>query len=65
MLASIEHPGIERAVNVAGTPIKMTVTPGGVRTRAPLLGEHTSQILADLGYSASEIETMKRNGAIS
>ncbi len=65
MLASIEHPGIERAVSVAGTPIKMTATPGGVRTRAPLLGEHTSQILADLGYSASEIETMKRNGAIS
>jgi len=65
MLASIDHPGLDRAVTIAGTPIKMTVTPGGVRTRAPLLGEHSSQILADLGYSASEIDSMKRNGAIS
>ena len=65
MLATIEHPGLDRAVTVAGTPIKMTATPGGVRTRAPLLGEHSSQILADLGYSASEIESMKRTGVIS
>ena len=35
------HPGLERAARIAGTPIKMTGTPGGVRGRAPLLGEHT------------------------
>ena len=65
MLVDIAHPGLERIVSIAGTPIKMTVTPGGVRTRAPLLGEHSNAILAEAGYSAADIESLKRNGAIS
>jgi crotonobetainyl-CoA:carnitine CoA-transferase CaiB-like acyl-CoA transferase len=65
MLAEIEHPGLARAVHIAGTPIKMTATPGGVHTRAPLLGEHSDQILTELGYSATEIQSMKQHGAIS
>ena len=65
MLAEVEHPGLERPVQIAGTPIKMTATPGGVRTRAPLLGEHSDQILAQLGYAATDIQSMKQNGAIS
>jgi crotonobetainyl-CoA:carnitine CoA-transferase CaiB-like acyl-CoA transferase len=40
MLVEVEHPGTGQAVTVAGVPIKLSRTPGGVRTRAPLLGEH-------------------------
>jgi crotonobetainyl-CoA:carnitine CoA-transferase CaiB-like acyl-CoA transferase len=65
MLVEIDHPGLARPVQIAGTPIKMTATPGTVHTRAPLLGEHTNAILTEVGYSAGEIELLKQSGAIS
>jgi crotonobetainyl-CoA:carnitine CoA-transferase CaiB-like acyl-CoA transferase len=65
MIVEVDHPGIERNVAIAGTPIKMSATPGGVRARAPLLGEHTNAILAEIGYAPNEIESLKKTGAIS
>jgi len=65
MLAELEHPGTARRMTLAGTPIKMTATPGRVDTRAPLLGEHTDAILTEAGYSQAEIESLKQSGAIS
>ncbi|RJG40839.1 CoA transferase [Mesorhizobium sp. DCY119] len=41
MLAEVEHPGSATPVTIAGTPIRMTATPGGVARRAPLTGEDT------------------------
>jgi len=55
MLVDVEQPGLERPVTIANTPIRMLATPGGVRGRSPLLGEHTEAVLADVGFSASEI----------
>ena len=40
------------ALTIAGVPIKMSETPGSVRTRAPMLGEHTRDVLVSLGYAA-------------
>jgi crotonobetainyl-CoA:carnitine CoA-transferase CaiB-like acyl-CoA transferase len=40
MLAEVQQPGSATPVVIAGVPIKLTRTPGGVRRRAPLLGEH-------------------------
>ena len=57
MLAEVEQPGGE-PIRVAGVPIKMTGTPGGVRTRAPLLGEHTRAQLRLAGLSEHEIQTL-------
>ena len=54
MLADVEQPG-SAPLRVAGVPIKMTETPGGVITRSPLLGEHTELRLRDAGLSDSEI----------
>lgn len=48
MLVELEHPGAEGRFTVAGTPVKMGLTPGRVRHRAPLLGEHTDEILSAL-----------------
>jgi formyl-CoA transferase len=65
MLVELEQPGLERRVTVAGTPIKMTATPGIVSRRSPLLGEHTNAILAEAGYDAATIATLKSEGAIA
>jgi len=55
MLAEVEYPGAARPIKVAGTAIKMDRTPGGVRRRAPLVGEHTGSVLAEFGFSNDEI----------
>lgn len=59
MLAEVEHPGAGKKQRIAGTPLKMQGTPGGVRRRAPLAGEHTDTILSDFGLSSSEIRTLR------
>jgi crotonobetainyl-CoA:carnitine CoA-transferase CaiB-like acyl-CoA transferase len=64
MLASVEHPGSNRTVTIAGSPIKFTETPAGVRHRAPLLGEHTDEILADAGFTADEIASLRSSEVI-
>jgi len=52
MLVEVEQPGAREPVTIAGTPIKLTRTPSGVRRRAPLLGEHTDEILKEVGLDA-------------
>jgi crotonobetainyl-CoA:carnitine CoA-transferase CaiB-like acyl-CoA transferase len=61
--AEIDFPGIGKA-SVAATPIKLHATPGRIRDRPPLLGEHTDQILREIGYSPAEIDALKQEGAI-
>jgi crotonobetainyl-CoA:carnitine CoA-transferase CaiB-like acyl-CoA transferase len=57
MLVPLDHPGAPELLTIAGTPIKLTKTPAGVRTRAPLLGEHTEDVLHELGLDASGLKT--------
>jgi crotonobetainyl-CoA:carnitine CoA-transferase CaiB-like acyl-CoA transferase len=57
MIVDVEQPGTT-PIQVAGVPIKMTVTPGGVRRRSPLLGEDTRVRLRELGLSEEEIQTL-------
>ncbi len=59
MLPWVPHPGLEEEVQIAGVPIKMTETPGRVRHRAPLLGEHTDQYLQEIGCSAEDIVRLR------
>ncbi len=54
MIVAVEEPGAA-PTRIAGVPIKMTGSPGGVHRRAPLLGEHTRLRLADAGLSDAEI----------
>ena len=64
MLAHIPQPGSRRDVYVAGTPVKMTATPPGVRNRAPLLGEDTDEALSSLGYTPKQLTALRKSGAI-
>jgi len=47
-----------------GVMVKLSETPGTIRTTGPEVGENTNEILQDLGYDAKEIETLKESGAI-
>jgi len=52
-------------IKVLNNPIKLSKTPAGIRCRAPELGEHTSGLLAKLGYGPEEVLRMKEAGVIS
>jgi formyl-CoA transferase len=48
-------------LKVPGIVPKLSATPGGIRTPAPQLGEHTDEVLKEIGFSAAEISAMKDN----
>ena len=60
----IPYPGMERPLPVADTPVDLSGTPGGIRHRAPTLGEHTEQILAELGYDAAAIADLREKRVV-
>ena len=63
MVVEIERPG-EKPFKALGTPIKLSRTPGGVRTVPPGFGKDTYAILKQLGYRHSEIEGFEEAGFI-
>ena len=64
MLVDVEQPGSATPVKVAGVPIKMSLTPGHVRHRAPLLGEHTREILAAAGYAGADADRLFKHNIV-
>jgi len=64
MIVEVLHPKVGK-VKVPGVPIKLSDTPGEVRAPAPLLGEHTEEVLSSLlGLSREEISALREEGAI-
>jgi CoA:oxalate CoA-transferase len=62
MIVEVDHP-LAGKTALPGIPIKLSETPGTIREPAPLLGEHTVEILSDiLGYSPEQIEGMQKQG---
>ena len=61
-IVEVDHPTRGKYLTV-GNPIKMSDSPTDV-TRSPLLGEHTDEVLAQLGYSAGEIEQLRKERVI-
>lgn len=55
MVTEVNHPTLG-TTRILGSPLKMSATPPYVDRRAPLLGEHTVEVLTSLGFSPEEIE---------
>ena len=63
MSSTIEHPSLG-VLRQAGIPLVFEATPGAIRTAPPLLGEHTDQVLDELGYSGAEIAFLHDTGVV-
>ena len=63
MLVEVRHPALG-TVRMAGIPYKFGDTRASVRRHPPLLGEHTDEVLGELGVSPEELAALRRQGAI-
>lgn len=58
MMVDVEHPKAGKTLAI-GLPVKLSETPGSIRRPAPTLGEHTDEILLELGHSAEAILSLR------
>jgi crotonobetainyl-CoA:carnitine CoA-transferase CaiB-like acyl-CoA transferase len=63
LFADVPFPGLAKPVKIAAPPIALSERPAAV-VRAPLVGEHTDEILRELGYADVEIAALEASGAI-
>ncbi len=64
MLVEIDHPTLGKVKQV-GIGIKLSETPGAVRSLAPKPGQHTEEILLSLGYTRKGIAELRGSGAVA
>lgn len=63
MVVEIPHPVMGTA-RLLGLPVKLSVTPGGVHRHPPLFGEHTDEVLREIGISDADLDRLRAAGVI-
>ena len=63
-LHPMDYPGAAKPVPVLQEPVKLSRTPLTIRRRAPKLGEHTDQILQELGYEPTAIQKLRADRVV-
>jgi crotonobetainyl-CoA:carnitine CoA-transferase CaiB-like acyl-CoA transferase len=64
LLTDTDYPGIPRPAPLAPTPVDLSETPGRFRHRAPTLGEHTDEVLREIGYTSAAIADLRARHVI-
>ncbi|WP_047148669.1 CoA transferase [Aquamicrobium sp. LC103] len=63
MVVSVDHP-VSGEIRMAGLPVKLSDTPGAIRFAAPLLGQHSTEILSELGFHRDQITDLMERGVV-
>lgn len=64
ILRDLAFPGTPSPAPVVDTPIHLSETPGAILGRAPMPGEHTAEVLAEIGYSEADYERFRKAGVV-
>jgi len=59
ILNPVDYPGLPKAAPVVGTPVLLSETPGRITRRPPTLGEHTDEVMTEIGYSPEDIAALR------
>jgi len=62
-IVELEHP-LLGPVRSMGNPVGLSATPASYRLAPPTLGQHTSEVLGELGFSESEINALRKKGVV-
>jgi crotonobetainyl-CoA:carnitine CoA-transferase CaiB-like acyl-CoA transferase len=63
MIVEVDDPRVGK-VKQAGISVKLSETPGSIRSLSPATGQHTDEVLQGLGYAREEIDRLRGAGAI-
>lgn len=64
LLTPVDYPGMASAAPIAKVPVGLSESGGGIRHRAPQIGEHTDEVLQEFGFASSQIDELRNAGVI-
>jgi crotonobetainyl-CoA:carnitine CoA-transferase CaiB-like acyl-CoA transferase len=64
LIEQVEYPGASRPIPIAAAPVRLGLETGRRARRAPSLGEHTDEVLAELGFTTDEVREFRTQGVI-
>lgn len=63
-LQELDYPGLPRKAPLVTPGVELSATPATIRSRPPTIGEHTDEILSELGFSSEEISALRLRGVV-